>query len=134
MNTIPRIPCGPWRPGRSRNSSIAICTASNDRAPIFARISVFFILFILFMVAVVVVVVAVVMMAIMLVIVVMVMIMIMVVIVFIFVVVITDMAVVLHMHLILVQIFPILGVLIVRRQTGRRWIGWKRNRFGCFFR
>lgn len=105
------------------NIAIAVCAATDDRTPFITRISVFIILFMVAMVMVV----TVVMVAIMLVIVMMVMVMIMVVIVIIFMIVIADMAVVLYKHLILMQVFPIIAVLIVRWQTGRRWVRRERD-------
>src|SRR5271156_5202133 len=120
--------CCPRRSGRPRAGAIAICAASDDRTPILTRINIFF----LFLMTAVVVMVTMVMVAIMLVIVIMVMVTVMLVIVVIFVVVVTDMAIVLDVHLILIQIFPVLAILVVYRQTGRRWVRWERYCLGCF--
>jgi len=122
--------CCPRRSGRPRAGAIAICAASDDRTPILTRINIFF----LFLMTAVVVMVTMVMVAIMLVIVIMVMVTVMLVIVVIFVVVVTDMAIVLDVHLILIQIFPVLAILVVYRQTGRRWVRWERYCLGCFLR
>jgi hypothetical protein len=130
VTTIPRMACCSRRPGRSRDGAIAICAASDDRTPTLTRINIFF----LFVMMAVVMVVTMVVVAIMLMIVIMVVVMIMLVIVVIFVVVLTDMAIVLDMHLILVQVFPVLAILVVYWQTGRRWVRWERNCFGCFLR
>jgi hypothetical protein len=120
--------CCPRRSGRPRAGAIAICAASDDRTPILTRINIFF----LFVMTAVVMVVTMVVVAIMLVIMIMVMVMVMLVIVVIFVVVVTDMAIVLDVHLILIQIFPVLAILVVYRQTGRRWVRWERYCLGCF--
>jgi hypothetical protein len=120
--------CCPRRSGRSRASAIAIRAASDDRTPILTGINIFF----LFAMMAVVMMVTMVVVTIMLVIVVMVMVMVMLVIVVIFVVVVTDMAIVLDMHLILIQVFPVLAILVVYRQTGRRWVWRERYRLGCF--
>jgi hypothetical protein len=124
--------CCPRRSGRSRDGAIAICAASDDRTPTLTRINIFF----LFVVMAVVMVVTMVVVAIMLMIVVMVMVMVMImlVIVVVFVVVLTDMAIMLDVHLILVQVFPVLAILVVYWQTGRRWVRWERNCLGCFLR
>jgi hypothetical protein len=122
--------CCPRRSGRPRDGAIAICAASDDRTPILTRINIFF----LFVMTAVVMVVTMVVVAIMLVIMIMVMVMVMLVIVVIFVVVVTDMAIVLDVHLILIQIFPVLAILVVYWQTGRRWVRWERNCLGCFLR
>jgi len=122
--------CCPRRSGRPRAGAIAICAASDDRTPILTRINIFF----LFLMTAVVVMVTMVMVAIMLVIVIMVMVTVMLVIVVIFVVVVTDMAIVLDVHLILIQIFPVLAILVVYRQTGRRWVRWEWYCLGCFLR
>src|SRR3954451_9052207 len=122
--------CCPRRSGRPRGGAIAICAASDDRTPIFTRINIF----LLFIMMAVVMMVTVVVVAVMLAIVIMVMIMVMLVIVVIFVVVVTDMAIVLDVHLILIQIFPVLAILVVYWQTGRRGVRWKRNCLGCFLR
>jgi hypothetical protein len=120
--------CCPRRSGRPRASAIAICTASDDRTPVLTRINIFF----LFAMMAVVMMVTMVVVAIMVMIVIMVMVML--VIVVIFVVMVTDMAIMLDVHLILIQIFPVLAILVVYRQTGRRWVRWERYRLGCFLR
>ena len=122
--------CCPRRSGRPRAGAIAICAASDDRTPILTRINIFF----LFVMTAVVMMVTMVMVAIMPVIVIMVMAMVMLVVVVIFVVVVTNMAIVLDVHLILIQIFPVLTILVVYRQTGRRWVRWERYCLGCFLR
>jgi hypothetical protein len=124
--------CCPRRSGRPRAGAIAICAASDDRTPILTRINIF----LLFIMTAVVMMVTMVMVAIMLMIVIMIMVMVMVmlVIVVILVVVVTNMAIVLDVHLILIQIFPVLAILVVYRQTGRRWVRWERYCLGCFLR
>jgi hypothetical protein len=122
--------CCPRRSGRPRAGTIAICAASDDRTPILTRIDIFF----LFVMTAVVMMVTMVMVAIMPMIVIMIMVMVMLVVMVIFVVVVTDMAIVLDVHLILIQIFPVLAILVVYRQTGRRWVRWERNCLGCFLR
>jgi hypothetical protein len=120
--------CCPRRSGRPRAGPIAICAASNDRTPVLTRVNIFF----LFAMMAVVMMVTMVVVAIMVMIVIMVMVML--VIMVIFVVMVTDMAIMLDVHLILIQIFPVLAILVVYRQTGRRWVRWERYRLGCFLR